>query len=501
MPSATEYINPQDPNGRDAIALENEQRRELDERLLVINKNWEYYKGKMRQPLKNDKTGVDDNVRFPLVQNIVDKGVAGMLGNDDVGIVEGIVFLVLSDETPRFSRRTNTEFLAALRNMVRSVTGEDELTQAQRYIDATWQANNKGALLHNIFLLLSITGHIFIKILPNYYDGKLARFLPLDTRHVTVFWKEDDPETVLWYRYEFGRERFRIRQDFVQEADGTWHNYEYREGKDHAGWLLGVDEKWDLAVPPMIDWQNLPLPVASGQYYGRDDIGILTDLNDSVNFIASNMQRIQKHHAHPKTIVTGAEAKDIQTEINTLYAIGSEKAEVYNLEMKSDMSSSLNFLRAVEHAIYAYGREVDPVALVEKFGDRLTNFAVRVIHGDTLAKRQAKWMVTEAALARLQRGLLSLGGFSDSLRVDTIPPDPLPTDQFQQAETLTMDVGKLGLSQITALERRGYDPATEMERRELNDNTGEDDDRRNGDSGRDSEDSGRDSGNEGTAGE
>lgn len=461
MPSANLY--PDDINSSDARKLEEDQRSESNLRLEVINQNWDYYQGKMRQPLKKDGTGVDDNVTFPLVQNIVDKSVAGMLGNDDVGIIEGIVFLVLSNDMPRWSRRTNAEF----QETVHAVMSESNPYAAQqRYIDDTWRMNRKGELLHNIFLLLSLTGHVFIKVLPNWYEDRFARLMPLDSRAVTVFWREDDPETPLWYRYEFGVEGRRTRQDFVRDDMGGFTLYEYEEQKNRAGWQPTIEgETWDWPIPPIVEWQNLPMPMSSGMYYGRDDVGVLIDLNDSVNFIASTMQRIQKHHAHPKTIVTGAEVKDINNDISLIYAIPNDQAKVYNLEMMSEMTSSLSFLQAVERAIYAYGREVDPVALVQKFGDRLTNFAVRVIHGDTLAKRQAKWMTTEVALSRLHSGLLALGNFdSASTRVDTIPPDPLPTDQFQQAETLTMDVANLGLSQITALERRGYDPATELAR-------------------------------------
>lgn len=123
---------------------------------------------------------------------------------------------------------------------------------------------------------------------------------------------------------------------------------------ERGGWRVvpETEVRWGYEWPPILDWKNLPNP---HQYYGLSDLE-MADLNDAVNFIASNTGRIIKVHAHPKTIGVGVLGKDVQeTSVDSFWTIPNADAKVYNLEMQSELRSSLEFFQLLLHAAFVKG--------------------------------------------------------------------------------------------------------------------------------------------------
>ena len=272
---------------------------------------------------------------------------------------------------------------------------------------------------------------------------------------------------MLWFRVQYGPEGSQVREDYVRAVGedgsdtGQWLVYTYTRTAQQANWTLRGDDAvvWEYAWPPIISWQNLPMP---NTYYGRDDLGKLTGLNDAVNFTLSNMMRIIKHHAHPKTIIIGANAEIQPSGVDRLWVIRDPDAKVFQLEMQSDLSSSLAFSSTLRRAFFDSGRELDPASVQDRLGD-LTNFALRVLYTDTLNKTGTKRLLYEPGLKRVCRAILALGGFAP-MPISVVWPDPLPQSEIEQAQALQMDA-QMGLSQETYLTRRGYDAEQEAARK------------------------------------
>jgi hypothetical protein len=426
MPAATEY-------SLDPKALDNEYRSELLTRVTAIDAAWKYYKGDMKEPLLRDGTSVNDNILLPLCTALIDKAVATMMGTDEDGILAGVAF-----------NAANAEF--------------------QPHLDALWEVNGKNKFLHNTFLTASLTGHVFVKIVPEAF-GTLPRFVLLDPRNVSVFWHAADAARVLWYRVQYGMPNARRRKDIVRDLDewggdaGTWTIYSYQEGKE--GRWTPADEPllWPKPWAPILDWQNLPIP-AMGGYYGRDDLGILPKMNDAINFTVSNMQRIQKHHGHPQMVVSGGHLdNDFVSGPDQIIDGLPADASVYNVEMQSEGQFALALLQFLQRQFYNSGREVDPATVADKLGD-LTNFGLRLLYSDSVTKRQVKWLEAADGLRRLSQYSLELMGHGENIPLNVIPPSPLPQNPTEQANALNTDVQN-GLSQTTYLQKRGYDPAQE----------------------------------------
>lgn len=463
MPEAVRYYD--DPNSQEARRVEEYHDKERSDRAKSHNTAWDYYNGNHRQPLKADGTGTNDNLIINLIEGIVDKGVSANLGVDDTGVARGVSFEIV--DTPG-----EQGFMRRAAGLARRVLGQrPQVSADQKFLDEVFKANRVALLLLDALTNGSVMGHVFIKIVPDGResdDGQLVpRLINLHASNVTVFWDAADVERVLWYRIQYGENGRRTRQDIVRGTNedgsesGQWLIYNFSEIATGRWQAVGDPETWSYSWPPIIDWKNLPAP---NNYYGKSDIGTIGRLNDGVNFVASNTQRILKHHAHPKTIASGVGANGIEaTSIDGLWAIPSHEAKVYNLELQSDLSSSLQFIGLLWRAIFDLARELNPGTVADKLG-AITNFGLRVLFNDSLSKAGIKRLLAGESLKRLCRHLLELGGYNPRVEINVMWPDPLPSDLLQTAQALVAMM-PFGLSNQTALERAGFDPEQEAQRR------------------------------------
>lgn len=472
MPPATRYYD--DPNTPEARALEELASNEHEARVQVMRRNWLYYEGKHRKPLLPDKSGVDDNVILNKMRLIVNKAVSSLMGTTDQGAIKGPDFDVVDrDETQ--------EEVSAPRRLMRSIgralKPKAQPSDNQKRLDAIWKANKKAIFLQDMGVSGANTGHVYVKLLP---DGaqdpdtgekNLPRFILLNPENCTVFWDAEDITRVLWYRYEYeyetgARRVTRVREDTVRnltdkgEDMGSWRVVTYEAtgsiGAIVGKWTEKTTVDWPFPWSPVHAWKNQPAPFS---FYGQDDIRETGNVQDGLNFTASNIQRIIKYHAAPRTIGTGFEAEDIQeTAVNRFYSIAAADAKVYNLEMQSDLSSSMAYVSLLESGIFDSAGQLNPRTVQDKLG-AITNFGLRVLNQDSLQVTGTKRLLYGEGLVELcQHGLETVG--VTNAKVEAHWPDPLPTDPFSTAQALDID-RRNGLSQETYLERRGYDPEAE----------------------------------------
>lgn len=451
MPAAVEYV-PLNIKTDSSKQLQNAYKTELLDRRLKIAEAEKYYKGEMKKPIKSDGTNVDDNLVLPLCTTLIDKGVANMVGTDDHGVIEGVRFEVVSQQE------------------------ENPADTTQAELDNLWAANRKNKFLHNLFLSASITGHYFVQVrpdeayLPN--GNKYPRLVNLNPANTSVFWQEDDAEKVLWYRIDIGTSPKRRIQDFVREMDefgdetGRWLVYTYAERSEDE-WKLKDDKPiaWEYSWSPICDGQNLPNPASMG-YYGRNDLGSLGSLNDYINWLVSNQGRIVKNQAFPVDVVKNFELPEgFKMSPDTIIQIPNADGDFRRIQDATDLTSIQSLVQFLQRMFYNAGREIDPATVADKLGD-LTNFGLRIMHEDSLFKRQMKWLDAAYVLSRVSSHGLELLNLGANIGVNVIPPDPLPHDPTEQANALKTDVEVFGVSQQTAQERRGYAPDVEDQRNE-----------------------------------
>ena len=187
------------------------------------------------------------------------------------------------------------------------------------------------------------------------------------------------------------------------------------------------------------------------------------DINDAINFTASNINRILRYHAHPRTIGTGFTAASLQnTAVDQFWTIPASDARVTNLEMQSDLASAYNFWSGLREA-YAKISGVPDLDPAQVNVGALSGFALRILYGDLLELTNVKRNTYGEMLSGINSAMLELGGFGAGLDVHNDWADPLPVDNAAAVQLLALD-RQNGVSLETYLEERGYDADRELER-------------------------------------
>lgn len=400
------------------------------QRAARIARRWQAYHGQHPRPLKVRQSQPDDNVVVNYARVVVDKGVSFLFGRD-----------------------------------VQFELDEVADTVAEEWLARCWAANRKMSLLQKLALNGAVAGHAFVKIVP---AQSYPRLVVLDPATVTVTWEPDDVEQVVAYRVQYPAldpatgKPFVVRQ--VIERDGqAWRVVDQRSSTDRVAWQTVAETIWPYPWPPIVDCQNLPCP---NEYWGISDLeDDLLQLNASINFVLSNLTRIIRYHAHPKTWGRGFSANQLNVAVDETIVLPSPDASLQNLEMQSDLASSVQLYQRLREALHEVSR-VPEVATgkLEHVGS-LSGVALQILYQPLLEKTETKRRTYGDLLVELNRRLLALGGFGDANYTVVHWPELLPSDPLQERQAAVLDQ-QLGVSQDTILQRLGFDPDLERQKRE-----------------------------------
>lgn len=394
MPAAERYDNI-NRDLREAAEIE------YRARLAWHDKAWRYYEGSHAKPLKvkveRDGHKVDNNVIVNLVSPHVD--------------------CTVSFVAPEFPTLT--------------LDAENAESADEKLLNGLWRANRKNVWLGNALMYGILEGHVFVRILEPSPDSEFPRFVLLNPGAVLVFWAMDDYEKVLWYevRYKAGGEA--RCQHIIAPGVADNKGWQVREYALRGGaYSQQVGDTVDYAVRPILDWQHLPRP---GSYYGRNELSGL-EIQDSVNKVASDIKAILRLHAYPKTIAFGTSAEQIQaTGIDNFTVIPNTEARVENLEMQSDLSSSMRFLETLVN-VYDQQARVTRLAGNPDQYKNITNLGIKAafmqqIEKTNTIREQYGWGIGQLS----QLGMRLLGREINEPAV--VWASNLPESQLEKAQT------------------------------------------------------------------
>ena len=335
---------------------------------------------------------------------------------------------------------------------------------AQVYIDEVWRANRKQVLLKRAATYGAEAGTCYMKILPDgavTNDGKLIpRLVVLDPATVTMDALPEDIDTIIRYTIAYtitdpvtGKDKT-IKQVTEHDVEtGYWNITDYVSVNGNK-FEVTNEQTWEYEFAPIVHWHNLP---DVGSVYGRPDITAdLIDLQDKINFVSSNTAKIIKYHAYPKTWARGFQnSGKIAWGVDEMVTTSEPNALIQNLEMQSDLSSSLSFIRYLRQALFDVSRAVDIDSMADKLGS-LTNFGLRVLYQDALGKLEEKRGLYGEAIVEINHRLLELAGAGDTDGGEVEWPDVMPENENEIAMAVKTDL-ELGLvSKQTAAGIRGY---------------------------------------------
>lgn len=438
MPEATKYPA---LDTDDWKKTEEAYQAEAKTRGEVITRAWAYYNGDHKQPLKIQADGYDDNVVLNDIEIFAEKLETLLIG-------DGLEFDAGSD---------------------------DETTQADKDIANLWKQNRAKILQSNLALAGVLEGHIAVRLIPD-EDLPWPKLQVIKQAHFSAFWDPFDLTRVAWYRLQAAGRRIDYVKGRVDGADvdtsiSVWTElgYELRGvekdalgiSKDADKWELVSSEEWPYEFPPVVDWQNLPNP---NWYYGKADVTGAICLNDNINFIVSNLNRILKYFAHPRTVGTGFTAEDLMiTAVGGLWTVESAEAKIQNLEMKSDGSLSRWLLEIISQTLWQSGGLVDPQTVKDKI-TQLTNFGLRVMFSDAIGRIGKKRLLYGEGLDEIMNRSFVLVDKTPPETITIIWPDVIPEDAKTEMETLTAEFDRGLISKQTYRDRRGYNHEMEEDR-------------------------------------
>lgn len=385
---------------------------------------WRYYDGDMKKPLKVKAGQPDDNLIVNIVAKMIDQAVELLFG-----------------AMPAFQ-----------------LDDEDGRSQAELALDALWRANRGPIFLNMLGTSGAIAGHCFVKVLPTGDPVRPVRFVSLKPEQVTVFWAADDLELVQCYMIYWTQGNTEYREDHINL--GTSWQIVNMMRENSRDWTQTADQLWPYPWSQIVDWQNLP---AARGYYGASDLRNPA-LNDGYNFLASNTQRIIRYHAHPRTIGTGFRAGEMSdTSVEAFWTISNPDAKVSNLEMQSDLGSSIAFAQGVHAQFWSEHRGFDMTSIKDRIG-QLTNFGLRVLMADALNKASTKRELYGEGLQAINRHALELLGYGPDNISQIAWGSMLPENRIEETQVQQMLLGMGVTSKATAAAALGLDWEQEQQR-------------------------------------
>ncbi len=437
-------------------------------RRIEMQKAWRYYYGQMDRPLRTKPLQPDDNVMLNSAKLIVDKGVSFLFGNTLEYKVANAKLLRI-DTVYEFDIRTGK-----MREKKVPVYAEDE------YLKQIWARNREDSLQHRLGVngAVSGTAYLRIKIEPNMLDAEgkvMPRIMVIAPSMVSMIWNPTDYEEVLEYRIEWngvepstGRGRA-YRQVISRNDEGMgWVIYDQHVDTSTGQWVTDFETQWGYSFAPIFHCQNLPNP---NTLFGLSDITPdVLQLIHRRNFTLSYLARIIRYHAFPKTYATGITSMtDLQVGIDEILKLPMGST-MQNLEMLSDLTSTMETLRYLDDALFALA-QIPPVALGKIDGSGvLSGVALRIHYQPLLEKTETKRILYGEMLADVNKALLAIGGFGEYGTRDVMLNwgELLPANTKEEAETgLIYDT--LGISRRTIIEKLGFDADAEMADREAED--------------------------------
>lgn len=424
-----------------------------------IEKRRGYREGEQEKQLKVKFGQADDNLRSNMVGKIVDQSI----------------YLLLS---------SGVEF---------DLPGDDE-TPEDVWLAECWDANHKDIFLKDCAYNAADAGTGYIKIQPDGIMGRYGdmvgkvfpRLINIDPKNMTIETNPEDFEQVIRYiieyvvmdgpdgkpyrRREITEHVVSVAEDGTEQAGVWWisnlvkyYGKQWEPLGEPVPWMDEAGNPYDF--PPIIHWKNLPNP---NDAHGKPDVMDDTiELQDKRNFNASNINKIIRYHAHPKTYGLNIDfdgSKSWSPDQMVIFK-GDENSKLGNLEMQSDLAAAIQFYDLLGKQMFDQTNTVDVTAFRDKLG-QLTNFSVRVLFQEAIWKMNIKRELFGDMLRELNHRLLVLSGLPNIDPGEVVwSDDVLPVNEKEVIEAQKTELEMGLVSKQTISQERGRDYEQEQDRK------------------------------------
>jgi hypothetical protein len=346
-------------------------------------------------------------------------------------------------------------------------------------LDEDWRRNGKDLVALEMGQQGSITGDVFVRIgweEENLLEDPYPRIDVIPSEYVFpdfggphgVDRKKVNSVLILFPRYsvdsqfEKGRGLYGAQHKRVEVYGERWYpdRVLYYEGDGNP-----VERPNPFGEIPIVHIPNFPI---SGDYFGVGDLEDIIGLNQELNEKATDISDVVNYHGAPITLVSGAKLSNLERGPNRMWGLPGE-AKVENLELKGDLSASMNYVAFVKKSMHELGHIPEEVLGSLQKG-------IRDISGSALAMRfipltmvrNVKIQTYGMGLRLVNRLMLRCREIKDTefrkkmsklkgnkYRNDVVFPDPLPRNESIDLDNAEKRL-RLGLSTLSLeLEKEG----------------------------------------------
>lgn len=420
MPGAMVYTPPNDARRNDFIAIGKSERDERKNLYLGVRN---YYDGHQKRHLNKKENEPDDNVVYNMIQVAIDRTVSHLFS-----------------QMPMFELDPNTS----------------EETKDEGWLRTTWDENGGLLFLTATAMNGAFGGHNYVRVFPPSPEYPNGRTLNIDPTQIITYWRTDDMDKVVWYEQRWQDGDATHVTDFINR-ESSWEIVHYID--DGGGFRIAEKDTWANPLSPIYAWQHLPNP---NRYYGYGEVRSFS-VQDTINLLYSEMARIVRYHASPKTVAIGVSAGDIKpTSIDEMWSIEDADATIQNLEMQSELVASQALVQELQDHYLSASRVVLLRGEVKDF-QRVTNTGVRTVFLDMTAKNQILVAGYKRAIRQISRRL-SIAALGRELLPEVNFVDPLPTDRKELVDTLAIERNAGFVSRETGSTTLGHHWPTELQK-------------------------------------
>lgn len=412
---------------------------------------WQAYHGLLTPPLKQMPNEPDDNVMSNRCQPIVDRGVDFLFGKP-LGVT-------CEEGTPQ---------------------------EAQDFLEDAWGKNeSRSPLLQKLAVSGAISGQAFLRIMPEAKDT--YRLIVVDPQTVFVQTAPQDCESVQLYCIEYGmtekvngqpahvfyhEEMQKIDPDGLDDnpdTDATWEIQHWTRIGDRGPWTpAGEPIIWPYEFAPLFSCQNLPYPHS---FWGMPDITHdLIGMNNALNLVQSNINRVNKFYGQPVLYATGVGETAIAIQVGRIIGLPTTESKIVAVQITSDLMNALAFAADLRSDMdeqsavpaVALGRQKDIIK------GNISGIALELMFMPILQKNEKKRCLYGGLILSVSDALLVLGKFSADIEVSLKWQSPLPDDDLASVQA-ALAKQQLGVSNISLITELGYNPDEEEDNSQAED--------------------------------
>lgn len=432
--------------------------KEDKDRQKRIQEAWKAYRGELDAPLRKMPGETDDNVLTNRCQPIVDRGVDFLFGKP-LGIR-------LEQNAP---------------------------AEAMQVIEKIWgKFEARIPLLQKLAMSGAVSGQAFLRIVPA-KNGNI-RLVVIDPETVFVQTAPQDCETVQLYciqysSYEFRGNSINPQEIFYREeiaridpspgddtegyedtdtngldTDVTWSITHWTRVGDRGPWSsIGEPILWPYDFPPLFTCQNLPLPHS---FWGLPDLTPdFIGMNNSLNFVQSNINRISKIYGQPVLFATGVEASVIDFTPGRIIGLPSDNSKIQAVSISSDVANALAFADNLRSDMDE--QSAVPAVALGRLKDaprgNISGIALELTFMPLVQKTEKKRTLYGKVIIEVTNALLVMQKSSPDIEVSLEWQTMLPNDDLVSVQA-ALAKEQLGVSSTTLISELGYDPDSEDEK-------------------------------------